>query len=388
MVLRTVLACVAAVLAVEHTSAACLGDPSKALFALYQTYTVTSPSDEVDVTLRGFSQNNRKIRFQVTELPSANGGSVHKPSQVYCDYSYSPKADRTALAAAALPHTPACSTPSLIYKPKPNRALAREGPVGVFSFVAEEYHQDLCSDVGKILMLNPDGVLAASFFDRSADGWTIVSNGPTSGGAASYDASSRGTALNRYVYGEEEMINVQMPLGVPSDVDATMWYFKAPPKFLSVQGVSRVGDMAAAYGGKLKFVLGHAAGDFVDAAQRTNKAWGYLVRLECETCKMENEDSGIQLAYELPSAWDGTTQEFEIPLVESSWLKDPENTNGDWLAPTKCEMYQVLHRLSGLQILGDHLLKYESVMLDSVKVIAGPTDNLLGECYADMHTAY
>jgi len=363
---------------IGRAQADCGTDNNKAVFALYQTYKVSSSSDEIDVHLGGFSTNNRKTRYRVTALPAT--GKVYQPTQVYCDYQYTPKAN-VALAGGDLPHVVTCASTSVVYKPAANMVLPREGPVAVFSYKTEEYQHDTCSDVANVYLLNADNILAASFFDRSGDGWTVVQNGPTSGGAASYDASSRGAALNRYIYGEEELINLSTkePGVIVPGSDQTQWYFNAPAKFVT--------DMTAGYGGTLEFTLGQAAGDFTDAAARVSSA--HLVRLECATCKTQGEDTGIQLSYQLAGTWDGATKTFSIPLSESSWLKDPENSNSAWAAPTQCEMYQVLHRLSGLQILGDLLTGHESVMLDSVKLKApASSTNLRGVCYADMHTFY
>lgn len=63
----------------------------------------------------------------------------------------------------------------------------------------------------------------------------------------------------------------------------------------------------------------------------------------------------------------GSTTTFTIPLMEDKgWLKDPQNILIAWKAPSKCDLIQVLSRLSSLRILGDWTNWYESVALDNV----------------------
>lgn len=76
-----------------------------------------------------------------------------------------------------------------------------------------------------------------------------------------------------------------------------------------------------------------------------------LVVLECNECKGPLKN-GITLQWLVsagsnPQSFLGETMEFEIPLLESSgWIKDPQNTLLPWTMPSKCDMIQVLSRLS------------------------------------------
>ena len=66
----------------------------------------------------------------------------------------------------------------------------------------------------------------------------------------------------------------------------------------------------------------------------------------------------------------GAPAKFSLPLLESAgWLKDPQNTLKPYTVPTKCDMVQVLSRLSALRILGDWTNWYESVALDNVDIL-------------------
>jgi hypothetical protein len=71
----------------------------------------------------------------------------------------------------------------------------------------------------------------------------------------------------------------------------------------------------------------------------------------------------------LKTAFNGQAQEFILSLREDAgWLKDPQNTLIAWTKPSKCDLLQVLSRLSSLMILGDWTTWHESVALDNVLI--------------------
>jgi hypothetical protein len=144
------------------------------------------------------------------------------------------------------------------------------------------------------------------------------------------------------------------------DVDTALWYFSAPSKFLGNKGIS--------YGGELKFTLSAFSGDF-------SKSNGdvHLVELECASC-IGPVGKGILLAFPISGAdykFDGKTAQFSIPLVEHrGWIKDSQSVlQRNWLAPSQCDMIQVLSRLTALRILGDHTNWYETVAIDDVALV-------------------
>ena len=83
---------------------------------------------------------------------------------------------------------------------------------------------------------------------------------------------------------------------------------------------------------------------------------------------------GVTLSFPISASaaalsFKGDATVFSIPLLEGQgWLKDSQNSLTDWTAATKCDVIQVLSRLSGMRILGDWTTWYESVALDDVKI--------------------
>jgi hypothetical protein len=74
----------------------------------------------------------------------------------------------------------------------------------------------------------------------------------------------------------------------------------------------------------------------------------------------------------------GTTIIIEVDLVESRWLQDSQSSLIANYAPTQCTFIQVLSSLSGLLILGDWTVWYETIALDNV--IISNTKNMIPLC--------
>ena len=67
--------------------------------------------------------------------------------------------------------------------------------------------------------------------------------------------------------------------------------------------------------------------------------------------------------------FDGAPKTFTVSLLESAgWSKDSQNTLVPWYPATKCDVIQVLSRLSTIRILGDWTTWYETVALDNVQI--------------------
>ena len=100
----------------------------------------------------------------------------------------------------------------------------------------------------------------------------------------------------------------------------------------------------------------------------------HVVVLECSACTGP-VGAGIRLALPanalpIKGSFDGTATKFSIQLLEGAgWLKDPQNTLKSWTPASKCDLIQVLSRLSALRILGDWTTWYESVALDDVMFV-------------------
>lgn len=96
------------------------------------------------------------------------------------------------------------------------------------------------------------------------------------------------------------------------------------------------------------------------------------MELDCAEC-VGPVGQGITLVFPLSKAlastpFKGEATAFTISLTEASgWLKDPQNTLRKWEPPSKCDLIQVLSRLSSVKILGDWTTWYETVALDNVQ---------------------
>lgn len=100
-----------------------------------------------------------------------------------------------------------------------------------------------------------------------------------------------------------------------------------------------------------------------------------VVVLECASCDGP-VGKGITLGFSIRAlglssngAFTGAPKRIAIPLLESSgWLKDPQNSLLSWTVPSRCDMIQVLSRLSSIKILGDWTTWYETIALDNVQI--------------------
>ncbi len=97
-----------------------------------------------------------------------------------------------------------------------------------------------------------------------------------------------------------------------------------------------------------------------------------MIELECADC-IGPVYKGIKLVFPISastsaSLFNGKPIEIKIPLLEGNgWLKDPQNTLLKWTPPTKCDLIQVLSRLTSFKILGDWTTWYETVSVDNIQ---------------------
>ena len=168
--------------------------------------------------------------------------------------------------------------------------------------------------------------------------------------------------------------------------DTRLWYFQAPPKFLS-SATSNPTNMLA-FGGSLTFTMSSQAGDF--GLNNLNQNVPFAV-MECATC---DSGMGIRLVRMFSSSstdlmFDGKEQVFSIPLTTSStnaqngvvWLKDSKSTLIPFAETNDCELIEVLNGLSALKILGDFTKWHESISLDNVQLVAGHPVTIPLSCY-------
>lgn len=214
------------------------------------------------------------------------------------------------------------------------------------------------SELGTVTLVPPSGNIVGSNFLVSDESWTISGNKALSM-TPTFEKYSRGALLNYYIVGTDDIINVPQANGL----DKSLWYFEAPSKFYGNLGIS--------YGGNLQFTIGSFSGDF----SRLNDLSSNVVILECEEC-VGPVGKGITLGYTMATlfkspngVFDGTPKKISIQLTENGgWLKDPQNTLKAWYKPSKCDVIQVLSRLSKIRILGDWTSWYETVAIDNIQI--------------------
>lgn len=309
---------------------------------------VATPGKALDVKLAGFDTSGRPLQYRLKSLPAV--GKLTLPAQVYCDYRYLPKDLGVAAATGA---TLECKAVHAIYT-YPATVRPPVGRLDTFTYVASAdggASFPYQASVHVLASTSPTVLTSADFNVGTESFLAIDSKGSF---ATTYEPTSIGGEMNRYIHA--------------SDRDAGHWYFLFPSAFL--------GDQAMAYGGDLSFALSSSAGDFSAAKLRAvsigsrlaGGVWG--VMLECALC---SNGVGITLGYPVESlGFDGATKRFTVPLSQSSWKKDPHNTlTTTWSAPSKCELVEVLSKLTAIRVLGDFTTGPESVSLDKVRLTAG-----------------
>lgn len=328
--------------------------------AMHQLVVVNTASDDV-IRLKGYHLTDPTLQYTITSPPSS--GSLFQLSDVYSKYGYDPKA---GVAITSGPSIVTGSNNRIYYKrPSPdadsNQLWDRITYTAATVVNTVPSYQGVTSTKvgspsypGTITIVPASGALVGSNFLLSNEGWTIRGNKLVQN--ATYEPYSRGALLNHYIYGTDDKINVDCP----SCPDRSLWYFQAP--------ISYLGNWGIAYGGSISFTLGAFSGDFTKINSDSNN----LVILECANC-VGPVGPGITLGFPIKNLpyiqFTGAPVQYTIPLLEGAgWLKDPQNTLLKWTTPSKCDMIQVLSRLTSFQILGDWTTWYESVALDNVQI--------------------
>lgn len=319
---------------------------SKNPIALHQLV-VIEPATDMLIRLKIFDTSGKTFNFNISSLPES--GSLYQLSQVFSSYGYMPVAGAAISSAGTI----VSGSNNRVYYTRPHVDAAGESIWGKFTFNVKA--DNLMSYDGTVTLVPSSGYLVSSSFLLGSDDWTILGNkAPIS--PAKFESLSRG-GLNNYIYSTDDKVN----LGV-GGIDSSLWYFVAPSKFLGNIGIS--------YGGNLQFTMGAFSGDF----SKLNGLDTSLVELECEQC-VGPIRKGIKLVFPIRASstgrsFTGISSKFTISLTEGAgWLRDPQNSLQKWTAPTKCEVIQVLSRLSSFRILGDWTSWHESVALDDVRFV-------------------
>lgn len=329
-------------LAVVEISTAAITDP----IALHQLVTIQAGQDAV-IRLKSYDTSGSTLQYEIRSLPET--GSLYQLSQVYSEYGYEPKAGTLITSVPTL----VTGSNNRVYYRRPN--IDREDGMLWSNFSYVVIRDTKTSYAGNVSLVAPSGKFTSSSFLMHSEGWTIDGN-KVPETPVIYEPYTNGE-LSHYVYGTDDKINAASS----GAADTSLWYFKAPEKFM--------GNLGNAYGGNLQFIQGSYSGDF----SKQNGADTSLVILECDEC-IGPLRKGIRLVFPISASvtaksFTGKTTEFSIPLLEGAgWLKDPQNALSKWTTPSQCDMIQVLSRLSSMKILGDWTTWYESVALDDVKI--------------------
>lgn len=202
---------------------------------------------------------------------------------------------------------------------------------------------------------SPSHAIAASSFIGGTDGWTISGN--IHSVTPTWQAFGWGL-LNRYIYSADEVQYLDFQTGT----DRSKWYFEAPP------GKFYLPEMAAAYGGKVKFVIASTYGDF--NKEFRNDPLDFIT-LECASC---NSGRGLRIVRRADHGleWDGRERVIEVTIAAGHhWHRDPMNTALPFTYATECEIGAIVAGLTRVKILGDFTRAGEGVALDDFS-ISGP----------------
>eukprot|EP00617_Octactis_speculum_P027100 CAMPEP_0185751194 /NCGR_PEP_ID=MMETSP1174-20130828/9954_1 /TAXON_ID=35687 /ORGANISM="Dictyocha speculum, Strain CCMP1381" /LENGTH=325 /DNA_ID=CAMNT_0028428057 /DNA_START=48 /DNA_END=1024 /DNA_ORIENTATION=- len=197
-------------------------------------------SGEFVIAMRGYDLDGDSLVASLKTLPGSPS-LLYQLSKVFSDYGYEPKMGTSISASVNVTG----SQNRVLYK-RPSIDSLPLGAWGIFTYTVSA--ADSTSLPGMITLVPPSGLIVASHFAQSAEGWKIVGNKAASSSAL-FESSSRGI-LNHFIYGSDDTINTDMAHGG----DRSLWWFQAPEKFLGHQGIS--------YGGSLDFVLSSFHGDF------------------------------------------------------------------------------------------------------------------------------
>ena len=192
-----------------------------------------------------------------------------------------------------------------------------------------------------ITLLHPDGNIIGSDFLLGNEGWYIVGNYRQN--KVLFEPYSRGVALNRYIFGKDDHINV----GRTHISDLSLWYFEAPAKYL--------GSKESLYGGHITFAISAFGGDF----HNMNSDETRMVILETK--------HGYQIGYPIKQSHIDSTALFKQIFS----IGVPVNENVGWVDKynnivSKTDIMYVLSDLRRFAILGDWTTGREVIAIDNV----------------------
>lgn len=328
----------------------CIATPPVALHQLIEV----DKGSEVVLHLHGHDLDGDKTTTTITTLPTS--GELYQLSHIFSTHGYDPKiGSRITTVPIQIPNT---SKNRIVYRRPISETWDREpyGEWDRFNYRVSDGEDE--SMDGTVVLVPPSRIIVGSDFRFDSEEWTTIGNDGLKTNDVVYEQSTSG-AMSYYIYSTEKSINVD-----EDGNDQDIWYFVLPRKFH--------GRQSLVYGGTFGFTLSSFSGDFAMDKRHYGGEKINLVEITCERC---NFNRGVTLGYPLRSSihFNGKTTNFSLNVTETSgWMKDPKNTLHDWIIPTKCEFIEVLSSISSIRILGDFTTWYETVSIDSVRLVSSP----------------
>lgn len=297
--------------------------------------------------LSAYEVGNKTLAFFIKSLPTS--GNLYETSQNYRTYGTDPKYAPTPIQEHELPYQISDTHFRVVYVP-PFDVFPPEGRWAAFTYQVQEPVSGDMSEAGQVALNSPANHVASSSFIGGIDAWTISGN--IHSAAPTWQAFGWGL-LNRYIYSTDEVQYIDFDTGT----DNSKWYFEAPP------GKYALPEMAAAYGGTLKFTLSSTYGDFTHLNSPLD-----FISLECASC---NSNRGIRIVRFADNGlqWDGSERVIQVTLGPNNfWRRDPMNSALPFTDATECEIAAVLSGLTRMKILGDFTKAGEGVAIDDVSI--------------------
>eukprot|EP00420_Gonyaulax_spinifera_P018330 CAMPEP_0197899002 /NCGR_PEP_ID=MMETSP1439-20131203/45379_1 /TAXON_ID=66791 /ORGANISM="Gonyaulax spinifera, Strain CCMP409" /LENGTH=400 /DNA_ID=CAMNT_0043519767 /DNA_START=64 /DNA_END=1266 /DNA_ORIENTATION=+ len=302
-------------------------------------------------TLDGHEASNLTLHFLITALPAS--GKLYETSQNFRTYGTDPKYGPVPIQEYELPFRVSDPFSRVVYVP-PSDVFPPEGRWGAATYTVQEPVSGDMSQPGQVAMSSPAQYVAASTFISGTDSWIISGNIHST--TPTWQAFGWGL-LNRYIYAADEV----QYMDFDTFSDRSKWYFEAPP------GKFYLPELAATYGGKIKFTIASTYGDFT----HLNSPLDFIV-LDCASC---NSGRGIRIVRYADNGleWDGSERVIEVTVATGQhWRRDPLSLALPFTDATECEIAAVLAGLTRFRILGDHTRAGEGVAIDDVSISSSP----------------
>ncbi len=317
---------------------------------------VVKPSGDTLIKFKFYDGSTTDYKFAIQNLPAS--GSLYQLSQVFSNYGYEPKNGPAITNIKDGSEVIVTGSQNRVFYRRPNPDVVTNQKWGAFDVIGIRSTDGNRTEFGTITLVPPTGAIVGSNFLLNTEDWTITGN-KASVVTPTYERYSRGALLNYYITGTDDVINV----AAAAQPDRSLWYFEAPSKFFGNHGIS--------YGGTIRFNIAAFSGDF----SKLNDPSVNVIELHCATCEGP-VGKGITLGYTIDQlrrspngAFDGKPKTISIALNEhGGWMKDSQNVLLPWTKPSKCDIIQVLSRLSKIKILGDWTTWYETVAIDDIQI--------------------